>query len=216
MGRKSDSRKRLLDAARELIWGLGYGTLTVETICLRARVRRGTFYHFFDSKSDLAECAVQTWWDERRPLVEQLFRPEIPPLERIGKFLDFVTRRQFEHYEKSGQILGCPLFTLGSEICTQDERLRLLVQKILGSVAQFFEEAIRDAQASGEVAGNNTTVKVRLLWAFYEGTLTRARIENNPELIRCLNADAIELIRIHPHSLQPVRHHQVLRVGAFS
>ena len=62
------------------------------------------------------------------------------------------------------------------------------------SVACYFEDAIREAQASGEVEGRTAALKARLLWGFYEGTLTRARIENNPELIRNLSADALELI----------------------
>jgi TetR/AcrR family transcriptional repressor of nem operon len=187
-----------MDAAHELIWGYSYGAVTIEAICERARVKKGSFYYFFDSKSDLAVSAIMAWWDERRILVEDLFRPEVPPLERIWKYLDFVTQRQIQAYEKSGQVLGCPLFTLGSEICTQDERLRLLVQEILSGVARYFEDAIREAQASGEVEGRNAALKARLLWAFYEGTLTRARIENNPELIRSLSADALALIDARP------------------
>jgi TetR/AcrR family transcriptional repressor of nem operon len=185
-------------AAHELIWGYSYGAVTIEAICERARVKKGSFYYFFDSKSDLAVSAITAWWDERRPLIEELFRSEVPPLERIWKYLDFVTQRQIQAYEESGQVLGCPLFTLGSEICTQDERIRSLVQEILSNVARYFEDAIRDAQASGEVEGRNAALKARLLWGFYEGTLTRARIENNPELIRNLGADALELIGARP------------------
>jgi hypothetical protein len=73
------------------------------------------------------------------------------------------------------------------------------VQEILSSVAHDFEDAIREAQASGEIEGTNAALKARLLWGFYEGTLTRARIENNPELIRNLNADALELIGARQH-----------------
>jgi TetR/AcrR family transcriptional regulator, transcriptional repressor for nem operon len=187
-----------MGAAHELIWGYSYGAVTIEAICERARVKKGSFYYFFDSKSDLAVSAITAWWDERRILIEELFRPEVPPLERIWKYLDFITQRQIQAYEESGQVLGCPLFTLGSEICTQDERIRSLVQEILSSVARYFEDAIRDAQASGEVEGRNAALKARLLWGFYEGTLTRARIENNPELIRNLGADALELIGARP------------------
>ena len=41
-----------------------------------------------------------------------------------------------------------------------------------------------------------------MLWAFYAGTLTRARIENNPDLLRTLAADALELIGAHPKLAQ--------------
>ena len=187
-----------MDAAHELIWNYSYGAVTIEAICARARVKKGSFYYFFDSKSDLAVSAIQAWWDERRNLIGEMFQPEVPPLERICKYIDFVVQLQIQVYDESGRVLGCPFFTLGSEICTQDERIRSLVQEIMSRVSRYFEDAIRDAQASGEIKGGNAEAKARLLWSFYEGTLTRARIENNPELLRNLSADALELIGTRP------------------
>jgi TetR/AcrR family transcriptional regulator, transcriptional repressor for nem operon len=197
MGRTSDSRQRLMDAAHELIWGYSYGAVTIEAICDRAKVKKGSFYYFFDSKSDLALAAINAWWDERRALVEEWFRPEVPPLDRLAKYLDFVAQRQIQDYEENGQVLGCPLFTLGSEICNQDERILALIQEIMSTGVRLFELVVRDAQARGEIDGRNPVIKARLLWAFYEGTLTRARIENNPDLVRNLCTDALELIGAH-------------------
>jgi len=187
-----------MDAAHELIWSYSYGAVTIEAICERAGVKKGSFYYFFDSKSDLAVSSISAWWHERRVLVEELFGPDVPPLDRIAKYIDFVAGRQIQAYEQSGQVLGCPLFTLGSEICTQDERIRSLVQEILATVARYFEDAIREAQQCGDAEGKNAPLKARLVWAFYEGTLTRARIENNPELIRNLTSDVLELIGGRP------------------
>ena len=187
-----------MDAAHELIWSNSYGAVTIEAICERAGVKKGSFYYFFDSKSDLALSSIHAWWDERKVLVEEWFRPEVPPLERIGKYLNFGVEHQIEAHEEAGQVLGCPLFTLGSEICTQDEQIRLLVQEIMSTVIRYFENAIRDAQATGEVEGKNAALTTRMLWSFYEGTLTRARIENNPDLIHNLTADVFELIGARP------------------
>jgi TetR/AcrR family transcriptional repressor of nem operon len=133
--------------------------------------------------------------------MEDMFRPEAPPLERILAYLDFVTQRQIKAYEKNGQILGCPLFTLSSEICTQERRLQPLIAGILGTLVAYFEEAIRQAQASGAIEGKNAELKARLFWSFYEGTLTRARIENNPDLVRGLRMDAMALLGVQPCAL---------------
>ncbi len=183
-----------MDAAHSLIWSYSYGSVTIEAICERARVKKGSFYYFFNSKADLAVAAINDWWDERRRLVGEIFQPEVPPLERISRYLDFVVERQLQVFAETGQVLGCPLFTLGSEISTQDERLRLLVKEIMQTGATLFEAAIRDAQANGEIDATNVPLKGRQLWSFYEGTLTRARIENDPELLRNLVADAMALI----------------------
>jgi TetR/AcrR family transcriptional regulator, transcriptional repressor for nem operon len=198
MGRKSDSRQHLMDAAHELIWEYSYGAVTIEAICERARVKKGSFYYFFDSKSDLAVAAIEAWWVERKALAEGLIRSEARPLDRVWRYLDFVAQRQLTAHEETGQVLGCPLFTLGAEICTQDDRILSLIQEILSYGANYFEQAIREAQACGDIAGSDAPLKGRLLWSFYEGTLTRARIENNPDLIRNLVSDAYELIGARP------------------
>src|SRR5476651_2388113 len=98
MGRTSDSRQRLMDAAHELIWGYSYGAVTIEAICDRAKVKKGSFYYFFDSKSDLAVAAINAWWDERRALAREIFCPEVPPVERICRYLDFAAQRQLRAY----------------------------------------------------------------------------------------------------------------------
>jgi TetR/AcrR family transcriptional repressor of nem operon len=194
MGRKSDARNRLIATAHEMIWRYSYGAVSIDKICEQAGVKKGSFYYFFESKSDLTLATLTAWWSEFRPLAHEMFRPEIPPLERISNYFDYVVERQLKAYDKSGQVLGCPLFTLASEICTQDAQLNALLLEILNHLAKLFEEAIAQAQANGELEGSDPALKTRLLWAFYEGTLTRARIQNDPELLRSLSSDARKLV----------------------
>ena len=54
MGRTSDANERLMDAALDLIWEESYGAVTIDDICKRADVKKGSFYYFFDSKAALA------------------------------------------------------------------------------------------------------------------------------------------------------------------
>jgi len=187
-----------MDAAYDLIWEHSYGAVTIDAICERAAVKKGSFYYFFDSKSDLAVAAIDTWWVERKVVVEEMFRAEVPPLERIRSYLNFISKRQLDAFETTGQILGCPLFTLGSEICTQDERIRSRIHSFLTSMTQYVETAIAEAQASGEIEGKNAALKTQFLLAYYEGILTRSRIENNPEPLRHLSSNALELIGANP------------------
>ena len=187
-----------MDAAYDLIWEHSYGAVTIDAICERAKVKKGSFYYFFDSKSDLAVAAIDAWWIERKALVEEMFRPEVPPLERLRKYLDFVAQRQIEAYESSGQVLWCPLFTLGSEISTQDEQIRSHIHEILSYFGHYVEKAIAEAQAAGVVDGKNAALTARSFLASYAGTLMRARIENDIEPIRSLSSDAIEMIGANP------------------
>jgi TetR/AcrR family transcriptional repressor of nem operon len=48
MGRVSDAKERLMEAVRELIWTGSYGSTTIDQICEKAGVKKGSFYYFFD------------------------------------------------------------------------------------------------------------------------------------------------------------------------
>jgi TetR/AcrR family transcriptional repressor of nem operon len=201
MGRTSDARQRLIDAANDLIWAYSYGAITIDAICERATVKKGSFYYFFSSKSELAVVAINVWWTERHAVLERIFRQDIPPLARIRDYLEFVARRQLSVYEETGQVLGCPIYGLGAEISTQDEQLRLLVVDILRSFTAYLEEAIREAQSLGHAPAGDPAQKAQRLSRYYAGMLTQARIENNPEPIRNLACDGLELIGAAPAAL---------------
>lgn len=194
MGRTSDARQRLMDAAYKLIWEHSYGAVTIDAICEQAAVKKGSFYYFFDSKSDLAVAAIDTWWVERQAVLEKCFHSDVPPLDRLRGYLDFIAKRQESAFAATGQVLGCPLFTLGSEISTQDERIRSRICSILEAMTGYVEEAISDAMAAGDIEGRDAKAKAQFFLSYYEGVLTRARIENNPMSIQQLSANALELI----------------------
>jgi TetR/AcrR family transcriptional repressor of nem operon len=201
MGRTSDARQRLIDAANDLIWEYSYGAITIDAICERAAVKKGSFYYFFDSKSELAVVSISAWWTERRAVLEQIFKQDIPPLHRIREFLDFASRRQLSVYEETGQILGCPIYGLGAEISTQDEQLRLLIVDILQHSTAYLEEAIREAQALGQIDSGDAAKKAQRLTCYYAGMLTQARIENNPAAILHLASDGLDLIGAEPGAI---------------
>jgi TetR/AcrR family transcriptional repressor of nem operon len=194
MGRTSDARARLINAANDLIWAYSYGAITIDAICERASVKKGSFYYFFESKSELAVVAITAWWAERHTVLEKLFRRELPPLARLREYLDFASHRQLTAFEENGQVLGCPVYGLGAEISTQDEELRLLVVGILLRITAYVEEAIREAQDLGQISAGDPAQKAARLLRYYAGMLTQARIENDPEPIRQLTSDGLDLI----------------------
>jgi TetR/AcrR family transcriptional regulator, transcriptional repressor for nem operon len=183
MGRCSDGKERLMDAVVELIWSCSYGTTTIDQICDRAGVKKGSFYYFFDSKADLAFTAVDREWSRRRPELDSIFSPTIPPLERLRKHWQYVCAFQAEIKAKYGSVLGCALFALGSEVSTQEGHLQHKVQEILNQKEKYLESAIRDAHAAGVVHAADAGAKARILFSYYEGLLTQARIWNDLKVL---------------------------------
>ena len=194
MPRVSDMKERLTDAAMDLIWENSYGSTSVDAICERAGAKKGSFYYFFKSKSELAAAALDADWRKRKVDMDNIFSPTVPPLERLARYFDFVHDRLAELQKKCGAVLGCPLFALGSEVSTQDDVLRDKVQEILDRKVKYFESAIRDAHAQGLIAAPDAKAKAKGLFACFQGTLTQARIENNVELVREFKDVALDFL----------------------
>src|SRR5215471_10198431 len=96
MGRTSDARERLIEAIAELIWVGSYGSTSVDDICAKAGVKKGSFYHFFESKADLAIAAIDAEWQRRRGELDAIFSPIEPPLGRFERLAEYVHREQKE------------------------------------------------------------------------------------------------------------------------
>src|ERR1700740_3293302 len=141
MPRVSDMKQRLTDAAMDLIWENSYGTTSVDAICERAGAKKGSFYYFFKSKSELAAAALEAEWDKRKLDMDKLFSPTVPPVERFERYFDYVHDHQAERQKKCGSVLGCPLLSLGSEVSTQDQVLRDKVDQLLDRKISYFVSA---------------------------------------------------------------------------
>lgn len=184
MGRASNAKERMMDAVAELIWTGSYGSTTVEQICERAGVQKGSFYHFFDSKSALAEAALQVGWEKYRSQLDTIFSPSLPPLERIHRYCAFERKYQDEMRMKYGMVLGCPYCTLGTEVSTRDERLRRKVDECMDRERKYFASAIRDAHAEGLVHAPDAVTAADAVYAYVEGLLSRARIKNSMDALK--------------------------------
>ncbi len=194
MPRVSDMKERLTDAAMDLIWENSYGGTSVDAICERAGAKKGSFYYFFKSKSELAAAALEADWTKRKADMDSIFSATVAPLERFERYFDFVHDRLEEVQKKCGSILGCPLMTLGSEVSTQDEVLREKVHEILDRKIRYFESAIRDAHSHGLIVAPDAKAKAKGLFACYQGTLAQARIQNNLELLREFKHVALDVL----------------------
>ncbi len=179
MGRVSDARERLLEAMLELIWTGSYGRTSVDHICERAGVKKGSFYYYFESKSALALAALDHGWAEYRVELDRFFSDEVAPLERILNCFRDSRREQEARSEEHGRVLGCPIHSLGAEVATTDAPLRERLEEILAEFLGYYESAIIEGQARGEIGAGDPGLLARMVFAFSEGLLLHARMKND-------------------------------------
>ena len=193
MRRESDTRTKLLLTALELIWESSYGSVSVDDICNRAGVNKGSFYYAFKSKSELAVAAFEHHWNEKRPLLDEIFSPQVPPLTRLENYCDYAVRDQLAKYEKVGKLCGCPFSSIGSELSTQDEQIRRKAQELAERTMKYLSTAIRDAIAEGSIDARDPAELAREVFCYAKGLIMEAKIENNPDILKCLKKGVFRL-----------------------
>ncbi len=197
MGRTSDADQRLMDAALELVWTQSYGAVTIDDICKRADVKKGSFYYFFDSKEQLAVAALERLWKEDwKPRMDEMFSASIEPLERLKGFLSGVYRRQSETEKRTGRMLGCPVASVGSELGTGECGICDKTREIITRKRRYVESAVREAIADGSLEPGDAVKRTTVLLSFIDGLTLQARISNDPELLKDLPELGLEILRV--------------------
>lgn len=197
MGRTSDANERLKDAALTLIWEESYGAVTIDDICKRAEVKKGSFYYFFESKADLAVAAMEKMWEtDWKPNLDRVFSPSVEPVERLRTYLTSIYERQAAAKTRTGKVLGCPACSVGSEVGTHEMDVAGKIREIMARKRRYYESTIRDAIAEGAIEPGDPTQKTSALVALIDGLVSQSRIMNDPEPLRGLPGMALELLRV--------------------
>jgi TetR/AcrR family transcriptional repressor of nem operon len=196
--RESDTKQKLLDTAVTLIWENSYGSISVDDICHRAGVNKGSFYYAYKSKSDLAAAAFEDHWNKKRGVMDEIFSSQVPPLERLEKYCDRVVQDQLDKYEKVGKLCGCPFSSIGSELSTQDEQIRKKAHDLSERSMKYLSCTLRDAAAEGALETEDPVELARQVFCYAGGLMMQAKIENNPDVLKCLKKGVFRLVGADP------------------
>ncbi len=194
MKKTSETKEKLLQVAFDLIWDSSYGSVSVDDICKRAGINKGSFYHFFPSKADLAVEAYEEHWKEKRPELDRIFSAQVPALERIQNWCQYIYEGQKQKAEKYGHVCGCPYASVGTEIATQDEKIRIKSEHLMHCGRKYVENAIADAIREGSVTVKDPVTASQRVYSVCLGMLVEARIQNNLDILRDLEPTILGLI----------------------
>lgn len=198
MKRENDTKEKLLTTALALIWENSYGSISVDDICSRAGVNKGSFYYAFKSKSDLATAAFEDHWNKKRAVMDALFSPQTPPLERLEKYCDLLVQDQTAKFQKFGKMCGCPYASIGSELSTQDEQIRKKAHDLSERTMKYLFSALRDASVDGSLVVEDPAEAARQIFCYANGLIAQAKIENDPNVLKCLKDGVFRLLGASP------------------
>jgi TetR/AcrR family transcriptional regulator, transcriptional repressor for nem operon len=177
-----ESKARLLNAAIHVIRAKGYAATTVDDICHEAGVTKGSFFHHFKSKDELALATVAQW----RAMTESLFAAAPyhagrDPLDRLLGYLDFrgaILAGELADYT-------CLLGTLVQETYATHPLIRTACDQALAS---HIAELTRDVQAAKDLYAPGASWSAggvgEFIQAVLQGSFIFAKAKQGPKVIR--------------------------------
>lgn len=168
-----DTRERLIDSTRELLWERGYVGTSPKAIQERSGAGQGSMYHHFHGKRDLALAAIERNADDLVSRAQADLDGPGPAAARVARYL----RRERE------ALRGCPVGRLTQDRDVMaDPGLRRPIEEAFTQIQALLADVLAEAVNKELDPAATATALVAVLQGGYvlarasgsPGTYTRA------------------------------------------
>lgn len=170
---QNESRARLIEATRDLLWERGYTGTSPHDIQARAAVGQGSMYHHFAGKPELAAAALSRSGDDLLHTAEEIFTSDRSTFERITDYL----RRE------RPILRGCPIGRMTEDAeAMRSADLRAPVEQTLARLRSGLTELVIDGQRSGELRSTVSAPRIAAtILATVQGGYVLAKAANDEQ-----------------------------------
>ena len=151
MARDPNRRETIISGAIQLFLLHGYDGVTIDEICAFTNSAKGSFYHVFSSKEDLALQLIDEVWHETQTRMAETFAKEKNPLTRIKDELTYSYTHTHILAGRSKQFTGCPIGTLSVTLAGKSSKIRKRINFALNHMRHFYVRAFTDAIEKGDI-----------------------------------------------------------------
>lgn len=139
---KHESKTKLLDAAMHVIRARGYHATRIEDVCEAAGLTKGSFFHHFTGKEDLALAAAEHWNERTGEVFASApYRALADPRDRLLAYVDFrkaILQGEVPDYT-------CLVGTMVQEVHATHPRIREACERSITAHAATVEADIAEA-----------------------------------------------------------------------
>jgi len=141
---ESPTKLKMMDSAQQLMLAKGFVATKVDEICAGASVTKGSFFHYFKSKEDLAKQLLERFSAQyHAALAERVAKNGEDPLDRVLGYLDF-----FIEYSEAPGPKSCLMGNFAQELSETHPELRASCGEKMQQVVELFREDLAKARAS--------------------------------------------------------------------
>lgn len=171
------AREKLIRAGVVVLTEKGFSGVGLEEILRAARVPKGSFYHYFDSKEQFGKALVDAYADYFARKLDRWFSDEsASPLGRLHNFIEDAKAGMARFAYRRGCLVG----NLGQEMGTLPEAFRDRLRDVFLDWQARTAQCLRAAQEAGEIPCERDCDQLAaFFWIGWEGAVLRAKLERS-------------------------------------
>ena len=176
------SRQKFIDAATALVRERGYAATSVDDICARAGIGKGSFFHHFKSKEELLLASIEQW----NAFTSEAFRTAAyrqlaDPRDRVLGYVDL----RIELLDRPIAEFSCLLGTLVQEVYASHP---VLLAASDGAMSAHIDELVEDIAAAKTLYAPDAEWSAESLGYFIQaalqGSFIYAKAKSGPDVAR--------------------------------
>jgi len=171
----ASSREKLLDVAFDEIYYNGYYSTSVDKILNKASMNKGSMYHFFKSKKELALAVIkERVYDYIENKYMVLLKHDENIIEELLKLIK--DRKNFDF------VCGCKVNNLVQELSSKDKEFKTALEIVYFRFEKIIEEVLSKAIQNKEIQHDDVKVLAMYVVASIEGCLVTAKKSHNADM----------------------------------
>jgi AcrR family transcriptional regulator len=137
-------RNEILDAALRLIYTKGFDQMTIQDILDTAKISKGAFYHYFDSKMDVEAALIERMaTEEVLPRLDAIVKnPNLTALEKLHGYFDISARWKTERLDMILSLLR--VWYSDENILFREKLFDYAIKQVTPMLGEIVRQGIRE------------------------------------------------------------------------
>jgi TetR/AcrR family transcriptional repressor of nem operon len=149
----SDVRDNILAVGQRIMSGKGFSAVGLNEILTEAKVPKGSFYHYFDSKDAFGEALLSTYFEDYLAELDSVMRqPGLTMAQRLLNYFDMWRANQ-SFLDCQGK---CLAVKLAAEVADLSEAMRGVLNQGTSGIIARLTDALERGIDDGSLAIDDT------------------------------------------------------------
>ena len=172
-----DTKQRILAVGESLIMSRGFSDLGLSEILGTAKVPKGSFYHYFQSKEGFGVALLERYFADYDERLTTLFADQATPMRaRILSYFVYWREKSATHECHN----TCLAVKLAAEVSDLSEPMRCTLAQGMGRITAQIADAIKLAQIEGSVSAQKDAPELaELLYSMWVGASLVAKVKRS-------------------------------------